>query len=149
LSLIQDLANFLGLGSGERATKHGEVLRVRESNSTVDESLSGNHAIAVDLGFLHAKVGATMRHQLVVLHEAASVKEQFYALTCSKFVAGVLFVDARLSSAHHCIFLDLLKSLDKCLPSLRSLQPHWRLHESLAEPQRVRVSPSRLPQEHG
>ena len=148
MSLIQNLANFLGLSLGERATEHGEVLRVGESDSTVDESLSSDHAIAVNLLFFHPKVGAPMRHQLVVFHKAASVEEQFHALTSCELVACVLFVDACLSPTHYCIFFDLLKSLYKCLPSLRRVQPCWCLHESLAEHQRVLFGPSSLPQEH-
>ena len=48
-----------------------------------------------------------MRLELIILHEAALVKEQLHTLTRSQLVLAMMLVDARLPTTHHRLFLDL------------------------------------------
>ena len=56
-----------------------------------------------------------MSHELIVLNEGALVEEELDALAGRELMASVLFVDAFLATSHHCLCLDLIKSLGEGL----------------------------------
>ena len=56
---IHDLADLAGVGLGQRAAEHGEVLGEHEGLPPVDERVAGDHAVAGDLLLGHAEVGAS------------------------------------------------------------------------------------------
>ena len=62
---------FSGVGLGQRAAEHGEVLREDEHRPAVDAPGAGDHAVAGDLLLVHAEVVALVHDELVELEEGA------------------------------------------------------------------------------
>ena len=62
-------------------------------------ALSGHHAVAVRMRFIHAEVCTTVLDEHVEFLETAFVQKQGKALTCREFAFLVLCVDAFLPSA--------------------------------------------------
>ena len=97
--LIHDLADFLGVGFGQRAAEHGEILAEHEHQPAVDGAVAGDHAVARGAGVGHAEVGAAMLDEHVPFFEAARIEQDFDTLAGAELAAFVLRVDAALPSA--------------------------------------------------
>ena len=69
--LIHDLADLLGVGGGETAAEDGEVLTEDESASSVDETVTRDHAVSVVFLLLHPEIRASMLGEHVIFYEAA------------------------------------------------------------------------------
>src|ERR1019366_1991924 len=87
-----------GVGLGERAAEHGEVLSEDEDQAAFNSSVSGEAAVTVNGLLVHAEVGAAMRDQLVGFLEGAFVEEEFNALA-GGHLALFVFAGAALFSA--------------------------------------------------
>ena len=91
---IHDLADLLGVGAGERAAEHREVLREHVGEATVDVAVAGDDAVTEDLLLLHAEVVAAVGDELVHLDEAAGVEQKIDTLAGGELAGGVLPLDA-------------------------------------------------------
>ncbi len=92
--LVHDLADLLGMGLGERAAEHGEVLAEDEDQPAVDGAVAGDDAVAGDLLLVHAEVRAAVLDEHVPFLEAALVEQQLDALAGGELALGVLRLDA-------------------------------------------------------
>ena len=90
---------FCAWVSDERAAEHGEVLGEHEHGAAVDRAPAGDHAVAGDLGLLHAEVDGAVLDEHVELLERALVEQQLDALARGELAALVLRLDARLAAA--------------------------------------------------
>ncbi len=90
---VHDLHDLRGVGLRQRSADDGEVLREREHLASVDQTVTGDDAVARhDLG-LHAEVAAPVRHQLVELLERLRIEQQLDALARGHLARGVLLFD--------------------------------------------------------
>jgi hypothetical protein len=78
------------MGLGQRAAEHGEVLAEDEDQAAVDRAVAGDHAVAGDLGVVHAEVGAAVLDEHVPFFEGAVVEQQLDALARGQLALGVL-----------------------------------------------------------
>ena len=97
--LVHHLADLLGMGFGEGAAKHREVLAEHEHQPAVDHAVADHHAIARDLLILHAEVDAAVLDEHVPFLERAFVEQQLDALARRQLALFVLGVDALLPAA--------------------------------------------------
>ena len=68
-SQIHHLADFLRVGFGETAPKHGEVLGKQIHWPTIDQGVTSHYAVPQDLLFPHSKVRATVGHIPIEFHK--------------------------------------------------------------------------------
>ena len=78
------------MGLGERAAKNRKVLGKHIDHPAIHRAPAGDHAIARDLGFFHAKIGAAVLDEHVELFEGVLIKQKVNALAGRKFAAGML-----------------------------------------------------------
>ena len=83
----------------QRPAEHGEVLGEHVDHAAVDGAPAGDHAVAGDLGLLHAEVVAAVLDVHVELLEGVVIHQELDALARGELAALVLGVDARLSAA--------------------------------------------------
>ena len=88
--LIHDLADLLGMRLAQRAAKNGKVLREHENGSSVDRSVSGDHAVTGNPVVRHTEIGTAMLNEHVPLFETVFVKEQTDSLTRRQLALCVL-----------------------------------------------------------
>ncbi len=88
------LADFFGMGQGERPAEGGEILGKDENLPTVDRAPPGDHAVAGDLIVCHAEIGASVRFQTVQFSESVRVEQRVQTFTGGEFAALVLLADA-------------------------------------------------------
>ena len=79
---------------GQRAAEHGEVLGEHVGDAAVDGAPAGDHAVAGDLGLLHAEIDAAVLDKHVELLERALVEKQLDPLARGELAARVLGLDA-------------------------------------------------------
>ena len=96
---VLDLGDLLGVRLRQRAAEHREVLGEHVDDAAVDGAPAGDHAVAGDLGLLHAEVVAAVLDVHVELLEGVLVHQQLDALARGELAALVLGVDARLPAA--------------------------------------------------
>ena len=65
-----------GVGAGERAAKHGEVLGEHIDHAAADRAPTGNHAVAWDALFVHSEFVAAMLDEHVELFERALIEQE-------------------------------------------------------------------------
>ena len=87
------------MSARQRAAEHGEVLREHADLAPVDRAPTGDHAVAVDLLFLHAEVGAAVRDQPIELDEATRIEQQIDPLTRAELAGLVLLGDPLFAAA--------------------------------------------------
>ena len=97
--LVHHLADLLGMGFGQRAAEHGEVLAEDKHQAAVDHAVAGDHAVARDLVVLHAEVDAAVLDEHVPLFEGAFVEQHLQALARGELALVVLRVDALFATA--------------------------------------------------
>ena len=90
-------------------------MRESKRDLAIDLSLTSDDAIATNLLFLHAKVSASMRDQLIVLNKAALVKQKVNAFSSSQLVVRVLLIDPNLAASHEGLSLDFIQPLSESL----------------------------------
>ena len=120
--LVHDLADLLGVGLGQRAAEHREVLAEDEYQAAVDHAVAGDHAVARHLVVLHAKVRAAVLHEHVPFFKGAVVQQQLNALAGSQLALFVLGVDALLAPAQagkFALFLQLVQDVLHGRPSVK------------------------------
>ena len=96
--LVHHLANLLGVGHGQGAAEHREVLAEDVGPPAVDEPVAGDHRVPGDLLLLHPEVGAGVLHEHVVLHEGPRVQQHGDPLPGSQLPFLVLRVNPLLST---------------------------------------------------
>ena len=96
---VLDLGDLPGVRLAERAAEHREVLGENIDDAAVDGAPAGDHAVAGDLGLLHAELGAAVFDVHVELLERVVVHEQADALACRELAPLVLGIDAHLPAA--------------------------------------------------
>ena len=109
---VHDLHDLGGVGLGERAAEHGEVLRERVDRAAVDASVAGHDAVAGDDLVLHAEVAAAVRDELVDLVEAAGIEQEVDALARGQLAGGLMAAQALLSAAELGAPLEVLEIFD-------------------------------------
>ena len=120
--LVHDLADLLGVGLGQRAAEHCEVLTEDEYQAAVDHAVAGDHAVARHLVVLHAKVRAAVLHEHVPFFKGAVVQQQLNALAGGELALFVLGVDALLAPAQagkFALFLQLVQDVLHGRPSVK------------------------------
>jgi hypothetical protein len=75
--------------------------------------MTGDDAVAEDLLVLHAEVGATMRHELVELDEAAVIEQRFDPFARGQLTGLVLLRDAGLTTGDGGLGLHLFEAGDR------------------------------------
>ena len=110
---VHHLADLLGVGAGQRAAEHGEVLGEHADRPAVDRAVAGDHAVAEDLLLGHAEVGAAVGDELVELDEAAVVDQRGDPLARGQLAGLVLLVDARLAAGERGLRLHVFEALDR------------------------------------
>ena len=106
---IHDLADLLGMGLRERSTENGEVLAEHENESAVDHAMAGHDAVAQVTLAVETKIGGSMSHERVELHERLWVEQQLEALTRGELAAFVLLIDALFPSPKKTLGTHLLE----------------------------------------
>jgi hypothetical protein len=81
--------------------------------SAVDETVAGDHTIAVVLLLLHAELVAAVGLQHVVLAERSLIQQQRNALSGSELAAGVLGVDSLLATTEQSSLTGLLETVSE------------------------------------
>ena len=110
---VLDLGDLGGVGLGERAAEHGEVLGEDIDDAAVDRAPAGDDAVAGDLVVLvHAEIDAAMLHEHVEFLERAVVEEKFDAFARGELAALVLGVDALLTAAEPGAFAALVEDFE-------------------------------------
>ena len=87
---VHDLADFRGVGFGERAAEHCKIVRKDVDQPAVDAAVAGDEAVARRALLLHAKVSAAVRDEFVEFLEAALVQQQRDPLPRGQ-LAGLVF----------------------------------------------------------
>src|SRR5258708_32668642 len=82
------------MGLAQRAAEHREILGEGEDGAAVDGAPAGDHAVARNLGLLHAELGRTVLDEHVELLERALVHQELHALARGELAALVLRLDA-------------------------------------------------------
>ena len=80
------------------AAEHGEVLGEDEDRAAVDRAPAGDHAVAGDLGLLHAEIGAAVLDEHVEFLERVVIEQQLDALARGELALGVLRRNALLAA---------------------------------------------------
>ena len=96
---VLDLGDLLRMRLAKRAAEHGEILGEDEDRAAVDRAPAGDHAVARNLGLLHAEIVAAMLDEHVELLERVVIEQQFDALARGELALGVLRGDALLAAA--------------------------------------------------
>ena len=91
---VLDLADLLGMGFGERAAEHGEILRINVSHAAIDRAPTGDDAIAGDDVLVRAEIGVAVLHEHVELLEGIRIEQQLDALAGGELALGMLRLDA-------------------------------------------------------
>ena len=120
---VLHLDDLLRVGSRERAAEHGEILGEDEDGAAVDRAPAGDHAVAGDLGLLHAEVVGAVLDEHVELLERALVEQQLDALARGELAALVLGLDARLAAARRGPGRGAVPACRGCLSCVAGL-PH-------------------------
>ena len=97
--MIHDLADLLGVGLGERAAEHREVLAEHEHQPAVDGPVAGDHAVAGHAPIGHAEVDAAVLDEHVPLLERAGIEQHLDPLARGQAALRVLRLDAGRSAA--------------------------------------------------
>ena len=79
--------------------KNREILRENKHFAAVDQTVSGDDAIARKFLFLQAKVSRAMDNEFVELLETAFVQEKLYALARRHFARRTLLFYSLLTAA--------------------------------------------------
>ena len=95
---VLDLDDLLRVRLRQRAAEHGEILGEDEDAAAVHRAPAGDHAVAGDLGLLHAEVVGAVLDEHVELLERILVHEQLDALARGELAALVLRLDAPLAA---------------------------------------------------
>src|SRR6185437_14066415 len=77
---IHDLHDLGSVGLGERAAKHGKVLREDEDKTAFDAAITSDESVARKLLRLHSEIRAAMGDEAVGLLERAFVQQKLNAL---------------------------------------------------------------------
>ena len=96
---VLDLGDLLRMRLAQRAAEHGEILGENIDRAAVDGAPAGHHAVAGDLGRLHAEIVAAVLDEHVELLERIVVEQEFDALARGQLALGVLGRDALLAAA--------------------------------------------------
>ena len=86
----------------ERAAEDREVLREDEDAPSIDESVSGDDAVAGEYLLVETEVARTMNDVLVELLKSALVEKEVDALARGQLARGVLACDALAAAARAC-----------------------------------------------
>ena len=95
---VHDLADFLGVGLGQRASEHREILRENVHQATVDLPVPRHNAITEKFLLVQAKIGRPVGHQLPQLLEGARVEQELKTLTGRQLALAVLCLNPRFST---------------------------------------------------
>ena len=93
---VLDLHDLLRVRLRQRAAEHGEILGEDEHAAAVHRAPAGDHAVAGDLGLLHAEIVGAVLDEHVELLERVLVHQELDALARGQFAALVLRLDAAL-----------------------------------------------------
>ena len=121
---VLDLGDLLRMRFAERAAEHGEILGEDIDGAAVDGAPAGDHAVAGDLGRLHAEIVAAMLDEHVELLERIVVEQEFDALARGELALGVLGRDALLAAAEAGAFAAGVEAGEDVLHGGRL--PGWR-----------------------
>ena len=136
---VLHLDDLLRVRLGERAAEHGEVLGEQIDGAAVDRAPAGDHAVAGDLGLLHAEFVGAVLDEHVELLERALVEQEFDALARGQFAALVLGLDAGLAAAQPRLVAPLLQPVEDVfhepLPVRRQIR-RAKGHTTAASPPR-------------
>src|SRR5439155_24774013 len=107
-----------GVGLGERAAEHGEVLRKSERRPPVDQAMSRDDAVSGSHLVLHAEIATAMGDELVDFLEGARIEQQLDALGSRQLARGALPLQAVLPAAQ----LGALFEIFECPVGIHSYQ---------------------------
>ena len=96
---LHDLANLLGVGLGQRAAEHREILGEHVDEPAVDLAVAGHHAVAQELLLVQAKIRGPVRHQLSQFLKRAGVQQQLQALPRRQLALAVLGLHPSFTAA--------------------------------------------------
>ena len=96
------LVIFCACVFAKRSAEDREILGENIDRAAVDRAPAGHHAVAGDLGRLHAEVVAAVLDEHVELLEGVVVEQEFDALAGGELALGVLRCDALLAAAEAC-----------------------------------------------
>ena len=96
---VLDLGDLLRMRFAEGAAEDGEILGENVSRAAIDRAPAGHHAVARDLGRLHAEIVAAMLDEHVELLERIVVEQNFDPLARRELALGVLRRDALFAAA--------------------------------------------------
>jgi hypothetical protein len=103
------------MGFRQRAAEHGEVLGEQEHGAAVHGAPAGDHAVAGDLGLLHAEVAGAVLDEHVELLERTLVEQQLDALAGRQLAALVLRLDARHAATQAGLLAALFQPVEDVL----------------------------------
>ncbi len=135
--LVHDAANLLRMHRRQTPAEHRKVLAEDEDGAAVDETTTGDHAVAQVLLLVHVEVGAAVLHERAVLDERAVVEQEIDALASRQLALLVLLVDALLAAAEQRLLAFLLERL-------LHIQ---RVQHARTEAMRVRTQEQRRPRQ--
>ena len=87
---VHELADFLGVGFGERAAEDGEVLSEDIDEAAMHQAIAGDEAIAIDDLLIHVEVAAAVADEFVEFFEGGLVEEEFDAFAGGEFAVFML-----------------------------------------------------------
>ncbi len=93
---VLDLGDLARVLLAQGAAEHGEVLGEKEHRPAVDRAPARHHAVAGDLGLLHAEIGAAVLDEHVEFFERVVIEQQLDALARGELALGVLRRNALL-----------------------------------------------------
>ena len=96
---IENFADLLRVGFGERAAQHSEVLAKHINEAAIDRTPAGDDAVACHFLFGHAEIGAAMGDEHVEFFERAFVEQNVDAFARGELAATMLRLDARFTAA--------------------------------------------------
>ena len=89
--------------------EHGEILAEHEDETPVDGAVANDHAVAGNLGVVHAEVGAAVFDEHVPFFKAVCVQQHFDALAGGELALFMLRINAPLAAAQAGGFALFLK----------------------------------------
>ena len=87
---IHDLADLVGVGLGERAAEHREVLREDVDRPAVHRAGPADDAVSGDARLLHVEVAAAVKDEGIELEERARIEQEIDPLVRRELPLAVL-----------------------------------------------------------
>src|SRR6266545_3736586 len=91
---VENFANFFGMSFGKGTAEDGEVLSKHNHATAIDETITGDDAIAGKELLFKTEVLRAMDNELVKLFKAVLIKQKLHPFAGCHFIGGMLLLNS-------------------------------------------------------